>query len=221
MPERLQTLTDRYRAEFVPEAASEQVRRVGSRFALVAAAGELAGEAGITGWQPAHAAWGVRQCFEAWLGARGHLDNGEDVAMLRQVRAWLEKNGDALLTYTHRAMDDHKAATPLRSGFKRLIDEHGKPLKIDAAVEYVDKLSAAESSERRSALVEFLILPEAFKREVCKGFDSSAVARVLKRRGHLTHEADRLTTKQRLPGMGKATCYHVKPSIFGDDFDGL
>ena len=31
----------------VPEAASEQVRRVGNRFALVAAAGELAIEAGI------------------------------------------------------------------------------------------------------------------------------------------------------------------------------
>lgn len=220
LPERLQALTDRYRAELVPEAASEQVRRVGSRFALVSAAGELAGEAGITGWEPGHAAWGVRQCFNAWLAARGHLDNGEDAAMLRQVRAWIEKNGDALLTYTHRAMDDHKPSTPLRSGFKRLIDDDGKPLKIDAAIEYVDKLSATDSSERRSALVEYLIFPEAFRREVCKGVDVATVARLLRQRGHLVHEPDRLTIKHRLPGMGKVPCYHIKPSILADELGG-
>jgi putative DNA primase/helicase len=214
LPERLLAETDRYRAELVPEAASEQVRRVGSRFALVAAAGDLATAAGVTGWPVGHAAWGVRQCFNAWLGARGHLDNGEEVAMLRQVRAWLEKNGDALLTWTHRGTDDHKPSTPLRAGFKRLIDADGKPLKIDAATDYVDKLSAEESIERRTALVEYLLLPEAFKREVCKGFDATAVAKVLKQRGHLVCQADRLTDKQRLPGMGPVPVYHVKPSIF-------
>jgi len=217
LPARLQVLIDRYRGEIVPEAASEQVRRVGSRFALVAAAGELAGEAGITGWQPGHAAWGVRKCFDAWLGARGHLDNGEDAAMVRQVRAWLEKNGDALLTWTHRAMDDHKAATPLRAGFKRLVDETtGKPLKIDAATAYVDRFSASDSVERRTALVEFLILPEAFRRDVCKGFNVDVGGRLLKTRGHLMHESDRLVDKQRLPGMGKVPCYHIRPSIFDE-----
>jgi putative DNA primase/helicase len=221
LPDLLVARTDHHRAELVPEAASEQVRRVGSRFALVAAAGELATQASITGWQPGQAAWAVRQCFNAWLGARGHLDNGEEVAMLRQVRAWLEKNGDALLTYTHRGTDDHKPATPLRAGFKRLIDDDGKPLKIDAATDYLERNSAPETSERRMALVEYLLLPEAFRRDVCKGFDAQAVAQVLKRRGHLVFEADRLSIKHRLPGLGKATCYHVKPSIFADEMGGL
>ncbi len=218
LPKRLEGLIDRYRTELMPEAAAEQVRRVASRFALVAAAGELATEAGITGWVTGHAAWAVRQCFNAWLSARGHLDNGEEAAMFGQVRAFLEKNGDALMTWSHRALDDHKAATPMRIGIKRFIDEAGKPLKIDAATDYVDKLSAAESSERRAALVEYLIYPEAFKRDVCKGFDAAAVARVLRKRGHLHHEGDRLTVKHRLPGMGKTAVYHVKPSIFSDDF---
>lgn len=217
MPDRLAALVDRYRADLVPEAAAEQVRRVGTRFALVAAAGELATEAGLTGWPAGHAAWAVGRCFAAWLGARGHLDNGEEAAMLRQVCAWIEKNGDALLTWTHRAMDDHKAATALRAGFKRLVDDQGKPLKIDAATEWVDKRSTFETSGRQTALVEYLILPEAFKREVCKGFDAGNVARVLKARGHLVHEADRLTIKQRLPGMGKVPCYHLRPSILADE----
>lgn len=214
LPKRLQQLIDQYRDELVPEAAAEQVRRVGSRFALVAAAGELATEAGITGWQPGHAAWGVRRCFNDWLGARGHLDNGENAAMEAAVRAWLEKNADALLTWTHRAMDDHKAATPLRAGFKRMVDETGQPLKLDAAFDYVEKRSSAASSERASALVEYLILPEAFRREVCKGFDHQAVGKLLVARGHLVHQKNRHTDKQRLPGLGNVWCYHVKASIF-------
>lgn len=220
LPERLQALIDRHRAELVPESASEQVRRVGSRLALVAAAGELATQAGITGWAGQHAGWAACRCFNAWLGARGYLHNGEEAAMLVQVRAYLEKNGDALMTWMHRAHDDHKAATPLRVGFKRWIGKDGKPLKIDASTDHVDKMSSAESSERREARVEYLVLPEAFKRDMCKGFESQAVARLLKRRGHLVHEGDQLTMKHRLPLLGKVPCYHIKPSIFGDELGG-
>ncbi len=49
LPGLLQGLIEKYRADLVPEAAAEQVRRAGTRFALVAAAGELATRAGITG----------------------------------------------------------------------------------------------------------------------------------------------------------------------------
>lgn len=139
--------------------------------------------------------------------------------MLRQVRSWLEKNGDALFTWSHRAMDDHRGNTPYRAGFKRLVDEAGVPLKIDAAVDYVEKRSTAETSVILAAQVEFMVLPEAFRQEVAKGFDAGAVAALLKRRGHLKHEKDRATNKQRLPGMGPAgvPVYHIKPSIFADE----
>lgn len=221
LPELLAGLIDRQRVAIVPEAAAEQVRRVGTRFALVAAAGELAMRAGITGWPEGHASWAARQCFNAWLAARGHLDNGEEAAMVRQVRAWLEKNGDALFTWVHRGLDDHKPATPLRAGFKRLVDSDGKPLKLSAADDYVEKRTAADWMEGEVKLVEYLVLPEAWKREVCKGFDAAAVARLLRQRGHLVHEADRLTMKHRLPGMDKAPVFHVRPSIFTDELGGL
>jgi len=214
---RVAPLIERYRSEMVPEAASEQVRRVGTRFALVAAAGELAISAGVAPWPAGAAADAARHCFNAWLMARGHLDNGEDAAMLRQVRAFLEKNGDALFTWTHRAMDDHRGNTPLRVGFKRMVNEEGEPLKIDSATEYLERRST--SSEKTDACVEYMVLPEAFKRDVCKGFDSSAVAILLRARGHLRHERDRTTNKQRLPGIGPAPVpvYHIKPSIFADE----
>lgn len=214
---RVRDLADRYRGDFVPDAASGQVRTVGSRFALVAAAGELATEAGITGWPAGHAAWAARRCFEAWLAARGHVDNGEDAAMVRQVKAFIEANGEALFTWTHRALDDHARNTPMRVGFKRLVDEEGNPLKFDAATDYIEKRSPEELRQVHKAAVEYLILPEAFRRQVCKGFDAEAVAKLLRRRDHLRHEKDRLTMKQRLPGMGTVPVYHLLPSIFADE----
>lgn len=219
LPERLADLVQQYRDAFVPEAAAEQVRRAGTRFALVAAAGELATEAGVTGWEPGQALWGVRQCFNAWLGARGHMNNGEDVSMLRQARAFLEKNGDALFTWTHRAMDDHRAGTPLRMGFKRMVDGEGEPVKIDAATEYIDKRSTEESRAVTNSLVEYMVLPEAFKREMCKGFDHNAVAAILRAAGHLRTDGQRFTNRVRLPGMGKVAVYHFKPSIFTNEGD--
>ena len=218
LPARLQGLIERYRAALVPEAASEQVRRIGSRFALVAAAGELATEAGITGWLEGEALQAVRQCFNAWLGARGHLDNGEDAAMLRQVRSFLELNGEGRFAWWHRAMDDHTPKTLNRAGFRRLLGDDGKPIKSDSDHhrEYGDKISASDAER---AQVDYIVLPEVFAREVCKGYDCRAVAKLLQRRGHLQGEGDRLQSRQRLPGMGgdKAACYHIKPSIFSDE----
>ena len=204
---------------WLPSGAHPQVLSVCTRFALVGAAGELAAEAGIVPWEPGEAERAARACFDAWLLQRGHSGNGEEQALLRQVRLHLEKNGSALYQWTHRAMDDHHKETPLRCGFKRLVDDDGQPLTIDESTEYLDARSSAGSSSKNHASIEYMILPETFRREVCKGVDAKAVAELLRRRGHLIHEKDRLTNKQRLPGMGKSPVpvYHVRPSIFGDD----
>lgn len=61
------------------------------------------------------------------------------------------------------------------------------------------------------------VLHEVFRKEMCQGFDPEAVAKLLQRRQHLVHEPDRLTVKHRLPGIGKAPCYHLKPSVFCDE----
>ena len=216
LPSRLRQLVDQYRDEFVPEASSEQVRRVGGRFALVAAAGELATEANVTGWNAGEALRGVHGCFNAWLAARGHFDNGEDATMMRQVRRFLELNGEGRFTWWHRAADDHSPKTLNRAGFRRLIGDDGKPIRSesDHQREYGERMSTRDGEQTQ---VEYIVLREVFRREVCQGFDADQVAKLLQRRGHLEHEADRLTIKHRLPGMGKAPCYHLKPSIFDDD----
>ena len=64
---------------------------------------------------------------------------------------------------------------------------------------------------------EYFVLPEAFKAELCNGFDAQTVARVLLDHGCLTVDQDRLTVKPRLPGIGHARCYHITPALFALD----
>ena len=216
LPGQLREQIERHRDDFTPAHAAEQVRRVATRFALVAAAGELASGAGLTGWRQGEAAAAARACFNAWLAARGHVENGEEVAMLAQVRAFLEKNGDALFTWTHRAADDHRPNTALRAGFKRLVNKDGEPIKWDGAQEWAEKGVFREDRAASFAQVEYLVLPEAFKRDVCKGFDSQAVAKGLRAAGVLIHQKDRLLNKVRLPTMGEnpVSVFHISGRIF-------
>lgn len=211
---RIREAAGRLAGQIVPEAASGQVERVGARFALVGAAGELATEAGLTGWARGEAERAARDCFNAWLLARGGIGNGEVSAMLRQVRRFLEAHGEGRFTWWHRAADDHSAKTLNRAGQRRMLDDKGMPIKTngDHQVEYGERMPAV-LGENVSA--EYFVLSEVFKTEICQGFDPQAVARVLAEHGCLVmKEAGRYNATVRLPGMGNARCYHITPAIF-------
>ncbi len=196
---RIKDAADALALAMVPEGAAKQVHRVGARFALVGAAGELATDAGLTGWPAGESERAARVCFNAWLAARGGIGNGEVMAMLRQVRRFLEMHGEGRFTAWRRADDDHNPKTLSRAGFRKPVNDRGDPLTSDADP------------------VEFFVLPEVFKSEVCQGFDVNAVARVLKDHDCLVTEGDRLQCKVRLPGMGLTRCYRITPAIFALD----
>lgn len=109
-----------WKAEYVPEGAGGQVLRVADAFAVVAAAGELATDMGLTGWQEGTAALSVAHCFKAWLEHRGGLGSQEEREALRQVKYFFETNGAAMFTPLEvRPKDDR---TMYRKGFR---DEQG------------------------------------------------------------------------------------------------
>lgn len=87
--EHLRSEIQRIAAELTPQGAGNQVGRAINRFALVAAAGELATRLGVTGWPEGEAMRAVRVCLKAWLAERGHLGNKEDAATLEQVRGFV------------------------------------------------------------------------------------------------------------------------------------
>lgn len=90
--ENLKAEIKRLAAELTPEEAGNQVGRAINRFALVAAAGELASRLGITGWPQGEAIKAAKVCLKAWLDERGHLGNQEDRATLEQVRGFVIAN---------------------------------------------------------------------------------------------------------------------------------
>lgn len=204
-------------AAMIPKDASGQVERVGARFALVGAAGEIATEAGLTGWSAGESDQAARTCFAAWLAARGGVGNGEVVAMLRAVRRFLEMHGEGRFTWWHRGADDHNAKTLQRAGFRRMLNAQGEPIKTNGqhAQEFGDKMPASMGVD---VSVEFFILAETFRAEVCQGFDYQAVCRVLVERGCLAPDKGRsFDCKPRLPGLGLSWSYRVTPEIFNID----
>jgi putative DNA primase/helicase len=71
--------------------------------------------------------------------------------------------------------------------------------------------------------VEYLVPPEAFKTELCKGYgDAKKVAQELDRRGHLRRGETRLQVQQKIASLGKRPIwfYAIQSSILTDGSDG-
>jgi putative DNA primase/helicase len=116
---RLHKLIELFKQENTPANADGQVLRVLNRFALVAAAGALATEIGVTGWTEEDAFWSAKTCFEAWLKNRGSLSAQEGQEILRQVRRFLEQHGDARFTSLN---SDDEQKTINRVGYRKIVD---------------------------------------------------------------------------------------------------
>ncbi|AOJ09246.1 DUF927 domain-containing protein [Burkholderia mayonis] len=203
-------------ADWVPQGSDGQVSRVAQRFALVGVAGEIASEAGCTGWGEGHAIQAARACFKAWVRERGGVGNAEATAMIRQVRGFLEAHGDARFTWVQRVDDDHAGKTMHRAGFKRSLSaDRAVNTDREYMAEYGEKMTAADAE--RSA-TEFLVLTEPFRNEVCRGFDHRAVARVLADIGVLRPESNgRADSKVRVGAHGPMRAYRIQSSIFALD----
>ncbi|MBY0335455.1 MAG: DUF927 domain-containing protein [Acetobacteraceae bacterium] len=126
-------------AEFVPPGADAQVRSVCMRFALVALAGELAAEAGVTGWASGAAWASVGACLTAWLDARGSTASREELEAVRRVAAVLAADGQARFeVWRDRHSDDDAVpdaagapheprAVMKRMGWRKWMPEAGLP----------------------------------------------------------------------------------------------
>lgn len=117
--ERVRCLLDEFKQKNTPPNADGQVLRVLNRFALVAAAGTLATEMGITGWTIEDPVWAAKKCFEAWLQSRGGVTAQEGQEILRHVRHYLEQHGDSRFS----AIGEEDAYKTInRVGYKKWVD---------------------------------------------------------------------------------------------------
>ena len=116
---RVRQFIDHFKSDNTPLSADGQVLRVLNRFAMIAAAGTLATELGITGWPLEDAAWAAKKCFEAWLQGRGGISAQEGQEILRQVRHFFELHGDARFTVIG-SFDERVIIN--RAGYKKMIE---------------------------------------------------------------------------------------------------
>lgn len=154
--QKAQTLLDSF-IEQHSHVKNGQASRVLRRFALVAAAGELATQAGITGWQQGRAFEAIAQCFSIWLSHLGNGENIEETKILEHIKAFFESNGTSRfedLTVTRQA--DGEVIRP----------------RIHNRVGYYDP-------EEKT----YLVSPTMFKKEMCTGMNEASVKKALIKHG--------------------------------------
>lgn len=187
-----------FRAAHVPDHSDGQLGRIADRFALVGVAGELATRWGLTGWPEGWAVKASAACFYAMVKLRpGGFGSGEEAAMLRQARTFFAEHGEDRFADWDRAESDdsHRPNTQQRAGWRK-----------------TTKDAAGDANA-----TTWYVLPDAFEKQVCEGFEREAMLRLLREREHLVPDKGRpFDHSARLPGIGKARCYRINSSILDD-----
>ncbi len=91
--------------EFSAKDGQGQEKRVAGRFALVAMAGELATEYGLTGWPEGAAIEAAAVGFNSWRFQRGR-GNNERQQIVEQLSGFIERNGDSRFSDADKENDD-------------------------------------------------------------------------------------------------------------------
>ncbi|QXC32248.1 DUF927 domain-containing protein [Aeromonas sp. FDAARGOS 1407] len=189
--ERLRAEIKRIAAELTPSGAGNQVGRAINRFALVAAAGELATRLGVTGWPEGEAIRAVRVCLKAWLAERGHLGNKEDAATLAQIRAFMRAH-----QYTR---------------FVDVSDPNHRPANV---VGYRRNPRHGTDDE-----LEFWVDPSGWV-EITSGRDAKKAAKLSAKAGYLLGGEGRYQLLRRLPTGKRARVYVLTDLVLADDAEG-
>lgn len=186
-----------FERECLPLNASGQVSRVLNRFALIAAAGEIAIAMGILHWEKGEAFKGVKICLESWLQARGGVGLIEKNQIKTHIRRFFELHGESRFT-------DIASCKSLQSSDQLPISNQ----KVT---------NRAGFREFEKDKTTYYVLPEVFNSELCLSFDKKLVVTVCLEENWLILDKERVTLKKRLPQMGTKWVYAFRNSVLGDE----
>ena len=128
-----------------------QARTVAARFAMAAAALELAARHGITGSPAGLAFPAIKQCFDAWIARTGG-GKFEDMKIIKQTVDFMQTHGDSLRFIGWN--DQQPYTNPSHAGYRRQA----------AAPDLPDEL---------------WIIPAVYESEICQSFEPAKVCAVL------------------------------------------
>ena len=211
----VKTLQKEFAEKHLADDAGGQANRAALRFALIAAAGEIATVWGVTGWQQGEAINAADACFKAWLNQRGGAGNAEERAMLAQVQRFFELHGESRFSDWERPASDssqHAPKTLNKAGYRKHFDaKDADGTQIYTGEKY------SEGDEKKARDTEFYVFVETFKTEICAGYDYKAVQRLLDKQGALVRPSTgkAYTRTERLPAEGKQNVYRINAKVFG------
>ena len=168
----------------LPPEASPEVGRALTRFALVGAAGALATEFGITGWNSDESQLVADRCFKDWVRARGGLGQSDDDEGIRQVRHFVQTHGTSRF----------QSIVPPR------IDTEGNIIEEKVLEEKVLQRAGYWKTDK-DGVRWYLIFPEVWEKDICAGYDPEQIAKALAADGRLLKGDGRnLTRKESVLG---------------------
>ncbi len=178
---------------YLPANGDGQVMRVGNKFALVAAVGELAIRAGILPWPEGEAEKSCLCLFQDWIAKRGGTQAHEASEAEHRLRAFIAAHGSARFEtpWEITVQDDQRTRILNRAGFRRKTD--------DGAWEY-------------------FMLPDIFEREIIGSLNPSVAKKHLaERRRILRDKQGKYTTSLRVKGHGQVRLYHIPATILSEE----
>lgn len=195
--------------------AGGQANRAALRFALIAAAGEIATVWGITGWASGEAIQAADTCFKAWLTQRGGTGNAEERAMLAQVQRFFELHGESRFSDWDRPASDtsqHAPKTLNKAGYRKHFDAKDEKGEAIYTGETYD-----QGDEKKARDTEYYVFVETFRSEICAGYDYKVVQKLLDKHAALVrpNTGNAYTRSERLPAEGKQQVYKINAKVFG------
>ena len=182
-----------YERYFCCNANDGQINRAAKRFALFAAAGELATSFTIFPWPSGTAYHAAIQCFNDWIAFRGGAGPLEARSAIRKVRSFIAANRTS--RFESWKKEDGLAVTHNSVGFWRGEGEN----------------------------LEFMFMHDAFQNEVCQGASPDNIAKILDAAGFLQKDPQGKSYKKTHspPRLGKSIrMYTVSGDILDyDSFD--
>lgn len=133
---------------------SSQARRVARLFSVVAAAGELATQAGITGWRDGQAIHATKLCFENWLSNYGRDADHEERQILNQIRSFIQTHSES--RFSNWGSNGFYQKVSLRVGFikddnylffQNSFEEACQPFTVKKAVSVLKKYGLLRTNE--------------------------------------------------------------------------
>jgi putative DNA primase/helicase len=187
-------------AEHIPADSDGQVLRVGQKFALIAAAGELGIALGLLPWPAESAAQSCARIFHDWVKARGGTQAYEMEEAKQRLQMLIAQHGSSRFETPWGCRSDgdttsvQDARIINRAGFKRL-----------------------NSNDEW----EYFIIPAVFEKEVIGGLQNTAVKTYLVDCGLLVKDrAGKFSEVIKVPGHKSLRLYHVPARVLDGDAGG-